>query len=325
MHLVGGLPADLPASLFVVLHVPPNGSSVLPDILSRRGPLPALHPDDNAPILPGRIYVAPPNHHLLLKEGTVRVTRGPNENGHRPAIDPLFRSAARFYGPRAVGVILSGMLDDGTAGLQAIKQMGGTAIVQDPDEALFGGMPRSAVENVAIDLVLPLAEIAPAVARLAHEEAPERNGSAMPAKIDAELQIAEHGEQGNPSLHIGTPSSYACPECHGVLWEHKDGVYLRFRCRVGHAFSPDTLLAEQANALEDALWTALRALEENAALARRLCARAQERGHSLAASRFEVQAAEASQRAEIVRQALLRGQVLAAESGAGGEASPAGA
>ena len=160
-ELVRGLPVDLPASVFVSLHVPPHGTSMLPQILSRRGPLPAHHARDGEPIEPGRIYVAPPDLHLLIHQGVVRLSRGPRENGFRPAIDPLFRTAARWHGPRVVGVILSGTLDDGTAGLLAIKERGGFAVVQDPDDALFPGMPRNAMDVVHVDHVLPASEHPP--------------------------------------------------------------------------------------------------------------------------------------------------------------------
>src|SRR5438067_12132886 len=161
-QLVAGLPADLPAAVFVVLHISPHGPSVLPRILSRAGPLRAAHPKDREAIRPGRVYVAPPDYHLLVSNGRVRVTRGPRENGHRPAVDALFRPAARSRGPRVVGAVLSGVLDDGTAGLLAVKQAGGLAVVQNPADALYSGMPQSALDNVAVDYTLPVADI-PAV------------------------------------------------------------------------------------------------------------------------------------------------------------------
>jgi two-component system chemotaxis response regulator CheB len=306
-----GLPADLPAAVFVVLHVPPYGTSVLPEILARKGCLPALHAVNDQKIESGRIYIAPPDHHLIIRPGVIHVSRGPSENGHRPAIDPLFRSAARSYDSRVIGVILSGTLDDGTAGLLSIKQHGGLAVVQDPEEALFSGMPRSAVEHVETDWIGPLDQIAEKLVQLAQQTAEEKARPAMSHEAEVETEIAEMKMAAIEAPRTGTPTGFTCPECHGVLWEMQDGGMIRFRCRVGHAFSPDSLLAEQSQSLEDVLWTALRALEESAALAARLQDRAQGRGHSLAARRFGDQAGDALQRANTIRSALLRGQFAA--------------
>jgi two-component system chemotaxis response regulator CheB len=261
-QLARGLPPQIPAAIFVVLHTPPFGNSVLPLILKRAGRLPVAHARDGEPIQTGRIYVAPPDHHLLVGRGFVRLVRGPRENRNRPAVDPLFRTAARAYGRRVVGVVLSGTLDDGTAGLMAIKRLGGVAIVQDPDDALFAGMPQSAIENVEVDHVVPLDFVADLLDKLAREPVEETEEESVPEDLDKEAAIEaldlaaiENGERP------GTPSTFACPECGGTLWELQEGELTRFRCRVGHAFSPDSLLAEQSEALETALWSAFRALE----------------------------------------------------------------
>lgn len=302
--------AHPPAAIFIVLHVPPYGTSVLPSILSRRGPLTAYHPVDGEAIESGRIYVAPPDHHLIVRQGKVRLTRGPAENGHRPAVDTLFRSAARSYGSRILGVVLTGTLDDGTAGLQAIKIGGGMALAQDPEEAMFASMPRSAIENVPVDYVQPIAFLAETLVQLAHE--PVLQGDfAVPPDMETETEIAEFDREALETPRDGKPSAFACPDCHGVLWEVQEADLLRFRCRVGHAFSPETLLATQSQNLEDALWVALRALEESAALAGRLQERAKQRGHGMAAQRFGEQAADAHERAAIIRQALIGGQIIA--------------
>ncbi len=188
--LVGSLPIDLPAAVFLVLHIPAQSPSLLPEILSRSGPLRALHPTNGEVIQHGLIYVAPPDHHLLLEDGFVRVVRGPRENRHRPAIDPLFRSAARAYGSRVVGVILTGSLDDGTAGLLAIKRRGGVAIVQDPDDALYSSMPRSALAHVDVDHVLVLSEIGPVLARLTREQAAVEKKHLVPKDMEMETKLA---------------------------------------------------------------------------------------------------------------------------------------
>ncbi len=305
MQLVRRLPADLPAAVFVVLHLPAHSPSLLPQILERNGPLPALHPADGQAIEAGRIYIAPPDFHLLLESDRIRVSRGPRENGHRPAVDPLFRTAARSFGSRVVGVVLSGTLDDGTAGLAAIKQVGGLAIVQDPDEARYGGMPRSAIESVAVDHKLPVADIAGVLDRLAREPF-EREEEPVSEKIQRESQIAAFDLDAiSGEDHPGQPSVFGCPDCGGTLWELHDGGLVRFRCRVGHAWTANGLLAEQSDGIETALWTALRALEERAVLCRRVADRMRERGLDFSAERFLQQAVDSRQRAAVLRQILV--------------------
>jgi two-component system chemotaxis response regulator CheB len=253
--LVAGLPKSLPAAVFVVLHLAPQGTSVLPQILSRIGTLPAVHPRDNDAIRPGHIYIAPPDKHLMIEDGRVRVTHGPKENRHRPAVDPLFRSAARWHGQRVIGVVLTGSLDDGTAGLLTIKRRGGIAIVQDPQDALAPGMPLSALEIVRVDYVANIEEIPALLKKLVGVDVME-NGKGKSSRLKKETEIAEldnmHAieDENRP----GNPSQFACPECGGVLWELDGEGMLRFRCRVGHAYTADSLSVEQAEAVEGALW-----------------------------------------------------------------------
>ncbi len=313
-QLVGELPPDLAAAVFIVLHVPSHGKSVLPKILNRviekqhggLSSLQARHPLDGELIVPGQIYVAPPDKHLLIKDSCIHLARGPRENSHRPAIDPLFRTAARTYGSRVVGVILSGLLDDGTAGLAAIKQCGGVAISQDPEEALYSGMPLSAIENVAIDYILKVADISKTLIHLASEPALESK-TQITQQMDMEANIAEFDlDTMQKTKRPGTPSGFACPECNGALWELHEGKLIRFRCRTGHAYSINTLLAEQTDALEVALWSALRALEEKAALTERMAARARSRSQNISAQRFQEQAQDSQQSATLVRQMLLK-------------------
>jgi two-component system chemotaxis response regulator CheB len=302
--LAASLPGDLPAAVFVVLHLPATGTSALPEILSRHGPLPAGHVRDGEPIQPGQIYVAPPDRHVLLRTGHVHLSRGPRENGHRPAVDPLFRSAAREYATRVIGVVLSGALDDGTAGLLAIKSRGGIAVVQDPADALYPSMPGNALQHVEVDHVLPAAAMGELLARLIADSA-EAPADPAPTGMRVEVEMEGFSLEAFEGSHPGRPSGFSCPDCNGVLWQIQDGGLERYRCRVGHAWSPESLLTQQSEALEAALWIALRSLEERAALARRLAEPARRRGHRITAGRFEEQAAEAQQAARLVRDLLL--------------------
>ena len=237
MRLMG----DLPASVFVVVHLPQEHPSVLARLLDRAGPLEAKNAEDGEEMTPGRVYVAPPDHHLLLEDGRVRLTRGPKENRHRPAVDALFRTAAVAQGPRVVGVVLTGAHDDGTAGLFAIKRRGGGAIVQDPKEALFPGMPESALSFVDVDYCLPLGKMAPLLARLAHEDVPDRERGAYPVPDDMELEARVAGLDPstiNSDERPGELSHFTCPECTGPPYEIEDGKLVRFRCRWGTPAPP---------------------------------------------------------------------------------------
>lgn len=307
-RLVRPLPPNLPAAVFVVLHISPAGPSILPDILSRAGPLAAHHARDGDKIAPGHIYIAPPDHHLLVKPGKMVVSRGPRENNARPAVDPLFRTAARSYGPWSVGVILSGGLDDGTQGLMDVKRFGGVALVQDPREAMFPSMPQSAIENVRADRVLLLDEIGLLLTRLAHEPVPQDSGAEFMARNNG-AYIPDIAEVGNDDLKThnmtGPPSKFTCPECGGALWELQDGDVLRYRCHVGHGYSAKSLMSAQGSRLENALWSALRALEESAGMRRRMATRARKGGWELMARNYEEQAEHAETRAGLVRSVLV--------------------
>jgi two-component system chemotaxis response regulator CheB len=305
LKVVGGLPPNLPAAVCVVLHLPAQAPSVLPAILSRANGPPAEHAVDGAPIERGRIYVAPPDHHLLVEPGRLRLSRGPRENRQRPAVDVLFRTAAHSYGPRVVGVVLSGALDDGSAGLVAVKQRGGVAVVQDPNDALFPSMPSSALSYVDADYVDVVAGIGPLLRELAGRRADDQGVGAVPDEMDREVEIAAFPPEGTIDMEQpGVPASMGCPECGGTLWEMQNGHLVRYRCRVGHAFSPDSLLADQGDALEAALWSALRNLQEQATLADRLTRRASENGQLRARDRFAEQQRDASSRADVIRSVL---------------------
>ncbi|MGH2510533.1 MAG: chemotaxis protein CheB [Ktedonobacteraceae bacterium] len=245
--LVHEIPPDLPAAVFVVLHVPAETPSLLPDILSRAGPLPVSHPTNGAPIEYGHIYVAPPDYHLLIEREYMQLVRGPKENRHRPAIDPLFRSAAGAYGQRVVGVILTGALNDGTAGLLAIKRSGGVAVIQDPAEALYASMPQSALQHVQIDYQLQLAAMGPLLAKLAQERVIAKI-PAVPEDLGKEINVITiETSFSNDKEALDKPSGFSCPECSGVLWEMPDQAFLRFRCRIGHALSAENVLWHKEN------------------------------------------------------------------------------
>jgi two-component system chemotaxis response regulator CheB len=309
-RLVAGLPKTFPASVFVVLHLSPHSTSVLPEILSRAGNLPALHPRDNDPIRPGHIYVAPPDNHLMIEDGRVRVTHGPKENRHRPAVDPLFRSAARWYGQRVIGVVLTGSLDDGTAGLLEIKRQGGIAIVQDPDEAMSPGMPASALDVVSVDHVAALEQIPELLNNLVMVEVMQtRNGKGKSSRLKKETQIVELDDMAaiEDENRPGTPSSFACPECGGVLWELDGEEMLRFRCRVGHAYTAGSLSIEQTEAVEGALWAAMRALEEGASLARRMANSAKGK-HPKLETKYTERAQAKMEHAEVLRKLIVESQ-----------------
>lgn len=313
-RLVEHLPAEFSPAILIALHLPDGIRSMLPEILARAGNLPASQATNGDRIQGGHIYIAPSGFHLTVQAGRMNVTRGAREHGHRPAIDPLFRSAALAYGPRAIGVILSGLLYDGTVGLREIKRAGGLAIVQDPRDTEWPSMPQSALNHVKVDYCVPATQIG----TLLQEVVMARSGSETEMSTDDDDKVAseelrELTMHRDERQHPGEPSPYSCPECGGVLWELKDGELLRFRCRVGHAYTNETLTTEQALVVEHALWSALRALEEQAAVRRRMAERAMSKGRNSLSERFQDRARELEKQAQQVRNLVLAG-VGAAEA-----------
>jgi two-component system chemotaxis response regulator CheB len=299
--LVGELPGNMEASIFVVQHISPHHQSYLPEILANRGSLTATHAKDREPIRQGHIYVAPPDHHLLIEENFIRVTRGPKENRFRPSADALFRSAAYVYGPRVVGVVLTGLLDDGTTGLWAVKDRGGTAIVQDPTDAVAASIPSSALNQVEVDYCLPLLEIPRVLADLSQTQASNEGEYSVSEQMKIEVGIAkEDAAIDKGLLNLFEPSLYSCPDCRGVLLQVKEGNSIRFRCHTGHAFSRGTISAALDAEVEDRLDEALRALDERATLSRSLAAAARAAGHPEAEATHENEAAHAAQRAALI-------------------------
>ena len=296
--LAAALPADLAAAVFIVLHIGAHKSE-LPWLLNQLGPLRASHAKDGDPIRPGHIYVAPPDHHLVVEPGHMRLTRGPRENWARPAIDPLFRSAARAYGRNVIGVVLTGGLNDGTAGLYEIEQRGGTTIVQHPDEATNPSMPLSALKHVAVDHCLPLADIPMLLARLiAEKTADASSGGGHPAlpKQRSQEMTAEY--------KLDHPVAITCPDCGGALRRIELGTLTQFACHIGHVYTAEVAVAAQFAALEWSLGAAMRSLSERSELCRQMADKAQAAGEALVAVQWHAAISEAKERTVVLRQLL---------------------
>lgn len=305
--LVSGFSPDLDASIFIVWHISPDISGILPQVLSQHGPLPAANAIDGEPIHKSRIYVAPPDHHLLIENDTIRVKKGPKENLFRPAIDPLFRSAAYHYGNRVIGVILSGALDDGVAGLWTIKQNGGLAVVQDPREAVVPSMPAIAIRDVAVDHIVPIAEMADLLTDLCETEIASPAGESTKDELTKkEIEIAE-GENAFRTgvFQMGELTPFTCPECHGVLAQITEGARARYRCHTGHAFSAETLLMAVNENIEDSIYNAIRGLEENVMLLNHVGDHFAEMNESRRAAEYFKRAKEMSKKSDLLRETIL--------------------
>ncbi len=303
-EILRGLPGDLPAAVFIVLHIPARSLGILATVASAASKLPVQAAENGMRIEPGNVYLAVPDHHLILKRGHIVLGRGPRENMARPAIDPLFRSAAIAFGPRVVGVILSGMLNDGAAGLEAVKRCGGVAIVQDPDEAIADEMPRSALAAVEPDFSPGAARIGDLLADMARMAAGPP--TPIPPELQLEVDIAA-GERANSELLVGIadPVPLTCPQCGGVLSEVRGAKPLRYRCQVGHAFTADLLAKEQESTIDEALRVALRIVEERAELVRRMADDGRRSGRRAVAEMYDERSAEYRRYADIIREAVL--------------------
>jgi two-component system, chemotaxis family, protein-glutamate methylesterase/glutaminase len=307
--VVSELPSGFPATIFVVCHIPAGYRSILPEILSRSGPLLAIHPTDGEPFYPGHVYVAPPDRHLLLgPDGRMRLSREARENNHRPAVDPLFRSAARHYGPRVIGVVLTGALHDGAAGLLAIRRSGGLGVIQDPSDATLASMPLNAAQVAGADYVVPISRLTPLLVNIVQEsQAPDRGDVAMDP-IERMPDVVERDmDRQVQDRRRGDVSVYTCPGCGGSLWQVDEAGVLQFRCHVGHAYNGEILLAEQTDALEAALWTAVRTFREKSVLSRQLAVRERSKGDEAAASRFDEQAGQADRYGNLILRYVLDG------------------
>jgi two-component system chemotaxis response regulator CheB len=299
--LLAALPVDFPASVLVVLHIPATGGRTLPRILDRSGLLPAAAAVDGEPLRPGRVYVAPPDLHVMIVDGLVRTSRGPRQNGVRPSADPLFRSAALYGGPRTIGVVLSGTLDDAALGAATVEQRGGRIIVQDPDEAAYDSMPRCALATTQHAEIRPAAEISGLLIQLAGAQVGVLAGE-PPADLESEIR----------GILVGDPqiapvsrdySGFTCPDCGGPLYRASERAADSYDCLVGHRWSPEALLEEQASTVERAMWLAIRSLDERRRLTERLAESARSRGNSISAARFHAAATEAALAADVIRAA----------------------
>jgi two-component system, chemotaxis family, protein-glutamate methylesterase/glutaminase len=298
-ELVGGLPRELAAAVCVVLHLG-NRQSLLPELFSRLGSLSASWATDGDPLQPGRIFVAPPDHHLLVMPGHVRLSRGPRENRTRPAVDPLFRSAAEAYGPAVIGVILSGMLGDGTAGFSVIKRQGGTTVVQDPKDARYPSMPLTALSSVSVDYCVPASELSGLLVRLVESRTP---AAATPiSAVPVQPQPVKEGTEVEDNYQLGDPVALTCPECGGALKEAKMDSLPYYTCHTGHRYAGPDMDEAQFRMMEQALAIALRALNERAALCQRLAAAAEQKGQALSAQRWSTASQEIKTRAEVLEQ-----------------------
>ncbi len=317
--IVSLFPPDLSASVFVVQHIPAHIPSVLDQILSKKGPLPAVHPDHDGGFVPGTVYVAPPNRHLLVKPGNrTELTYGPRENRVRPSINALFRSAAAFYTSRVVAVLLTGYLDDGVSGLFAVKSCGGTAIAQDPSEAEVPDMPKAAIKNVDIDHVLSLEEIAAKIVELSKQPAgapPE-----VPEEIMVEIKVSQHRMPDIDELKkIGDSTSFTCPECGGVLFRVRGEPISRYICHTGHSFTNSSYLAEQSEIIEYSLWSAVRHLQERAKVFLNMAENEEERGRKEKAGEFKVKADEIAYHVKVIRDFIVSGKAFDNKKGKSGE------
>lgn len=312
--IIRNLPADFDAPVFIVWHMSPDIRGVLPNVLNRENSIYAAHAYDNEDMKPNRIYVAPPDHHMLIEEGKVRITHGPKENRFRPAVDPLFRSAAYTYGNRVIGVILSGALDDGTAGLWSVKHFGGVAIVQDPKDAEVPSMPENALREVEIDHCVTVTELPGLLKRLSKEPANENTRVMKDERTQTEIKVAgENNASAKDLFQSGELTPYTCPECHGVLAKLSDDKIVRYRCHTGHAYSADTLMAAITEKIEDSLYSAIRGIDESIMLLNHLGDHFAEVNNPKLAAIYFNKAKAAQERANLISKTVLSHEQLSSD------------
>lgn len=303
--LASRLPGDLQAAVLITFHLSSQFRSELDIILSRSGPLPATFARDGEHLEKSRIYIAPSSYHLLVDGGTLSLGVGPRENHARPAIDPMLRSIAACCGFRAIGVVLTGALYDGASGLWALKECGGITVVQDPSDAAFPEMPRSALSRSVPDHVVKMEDLPGLLQRLVLE--PAGKPRPLPDTLHYEIEVAKNGYSSmNEMDRIGQRSVLSCPDCGGVMWEMEEGELIRYRCHIGHAYTGELMSVALDEDLRRALGTALRALEERGALMKRLHQQAISRGHHHSAHDWEQKVREFEQQEQTIRAAIGR-------------------
>jgi len=316
MDLVRTLPHDFPAPIFVVQHVAPDSRSMLPELLSRESALRAKHPQHGETVEAGVIYVAPPDHHLLIENDKLLVTRGPKENRFRPSIDALFRSAAYSYGPRVIGVVLTGYLDDGTSGLWTVQRLGGLTIVQDPHDAVSPAMPQNALQYVDADHVVPVAEMGALLTRLTAEPAPgpPRVRKDELELLEVELKIAKKDNAFEMGIiEKGILTAFTCPDCHGALTQLVQGKLIRYRCHTGHAYTLNALMSEVSTSVESMLYQTMRGLEEAKMLLQKLGEHFQKDHQSAVADLFFRKSRMTGEQARIVHDSIMEHEALSGD------------
>ncbi len=316
LEFAKSLPPDFPAPIFVVQHVAPHTESILPELFTMLTPLQGKHPKNKEKIRPGFIYVAPPDHHMLLEEDQILITRGPKENRFRPSVDALFRSAAYVYGPRVIGVVLSGYLDDGTSGLWTVQRLGGKVIIQDPKTASFPDMPANALEFVEADHVVPIDELSALLVRLTTEAAPAhpKVSEDEMERLKIELTIARQDNAFEMGIiDKGKLTPFTCPDCHGALTRLVEGNLIRFRCHTGHAYTISSLLAEVTESVESMLYQAMRGLEETKMLLQNMAEYFEQSKQPEVANLFNQKADETGKRAWVVHDSIFKHESLSGD------------
>jgi len=311
--LIRSLSKDFQGAIFVVVHIPGDSPSSLPAILTRAGSLKAVHPQDGDMVKPGMIYVAPPDHHMLLEGKTVLIKKGPKENRFRPSIDALFRSAAYTYRERVVGIVLSGMLNDGTSGLWSVKRLGGLGIIQSPDDAQCDSMPINAMEYVKADYTLPASEIGTLLSDLIYVKARKARKISNKEKALMKMEVIIAKQDGAFEMGImdmGQLTPFTCPECHGVLVQLMDSNIVRFRCHTGHAFTASALLSEVTASVEEKMWQAMRGLEETTMLLKKIGKHFKDQGHPGLAKVFITKSKMTADKAQIIHDSVFTHELL---------------